>query len=271
MKVVNKKTFGNGVVFALRTETGKVVETTDTFLPYYTKNAVGRRENCLIDSDFGSRKERWMIGVSTMSGCPIGCKFCAAGGKFNANLTAEEIIAQVDFILNLNNKSKPSEAKEFRILMTRMGEPALNFKEVTKAAELLKEKFPFAEILISTVGLRNGSLDSWLELSKKHKEIHLQFSIHSTSQEYRDWLIPAKNKLAFDEIRSFANKWMDVKNNKRKISLNFTVVEGSEFNIEKIKEFFPKEQFFIKLSPVNENCYTRINNITGAIKQRNAA
>ena len=271
MKVVNKKTFGNGMVFALRTESGKIVETTDTFLPYYTKNAVGRRANCLIDKDFGSRKERWMIGVSTMSGCPIGCKFCAAGGKFHSNLTAEEIIDQVDFILDLNKKSKPSEAKEFRILMTRMGEPALNFKEVTRAAELLKGKLPFAEILISTVGLRNGSLDAWLELSKKYKEIHLQFSIHSTSEDYRDWLIPARNKVAFDEIRLFANKWMDVKNNQRKISLNFTVVEGSEFDIEKIKRYFPKEHFFIKLSPVNENHYTRINNITGAIKQKNAA
>jgi 23S rRNA (adenine2503-C2)-methyltransferase len=270
MKILNKKDFGNGKVFALTTSTGKIVETTDTFLPFYTKNAVGRRENTLIDGKFGTRKDRWMIGVSTMSGCPVGCKFCAAAGKYNGNLKAEEILEQIDFILGLN-KEKPQNAREFRILMTRMGEPALNYIEVTKAVHLIKERWPFAEIAISTIGINKPALEEWLKLSEKYKEIHLQFSIHSTSNEYRDWLIPAKNKLSFEEIKKFGKRWMNVKNNHRKISLNFTLVEGSEFDVDKIKEYFPKEYFFIKLSPVNENLYTRHNNITGAIKQKNIA
>lgn len=31
-----------------------------------------------------------------MSGCPIGCKFCGTGKRFIRNLTADEIVAQVD-------------------------------------------------------------------------------------------------------------------------------------------------------------------------------
>jgi 23S rRNA (adenine2503-C2)-methyltransferase len=271
MRIINQKTFGNGRVFALKTESGKIVETTDTFLPYYTRNAVGRRKNSLIKKDFGSRDERWMIGISTMSGCPVGCKFCAAGKRFRGNLTAEEILEQIEFILSLNKKYKPSRSKEFRILMTRMGEPALNYKEVCKAIRLIKEKYPFSEIAISTIGIKNKALKAWLKLSKKYSEIHLQFSIHSTSEKYRDWLIPIKNKITFEGIKQFGKRWMKVKNNKRKISLNFTIVEGSEFSVRKIKKYFPKEDFFIKLSPVNENACSRSNNITGAIKQKNIA
>ncbi|MGV8151693.1 MAG: radical SAM protein [Candidatus Nanoarchaeia archaeon] len=271
MEIINKKTFGNGQVFALRTESGKIVETTDTFLPNYTKNAVGRRNNVLISKDFGSRKQRWMIGISTMSGCPVGCKFCAAGARFIGNLTGEEMLQQIEFVLELNKEFLPQEAQEFRILMTRMGEPALNYKEVCKAIKLIKEKYPYAQIAISTIGMRNKALKEWLKLSQEYKEIHMQFSIHSTSQDYRNWLIPIKNKLNFKEIKEFGQKWMKVPNNKRKIALNFTLVKGSEFLIEKIKRFFPKENFFIKLSPINENHYTKTNHLKGAIKQINVA
>ncbi len=49
-----------------------------------------------------------MIGVSCMSGCPVGCKFCATEKlkKFR-NLTAEEIVSQVKFILDKNPDYNP--------------------------------------------------------------------------------------------------------------------------------------------------------------------
>ena len=95
LKEIKMKEFTNGNVYALKTEDGYPLETTDTFLPYYTKDAIGNKQNCLNSNDIGSRKDRWMIGVSCMSGCPVGCKFCATGQlkKFR-NLTSEEIEEQ---------------------------------------------------------------------------------------------------------------------------------------------------------------------------------
>ena len=58
MEVKKHKKFGNGYVYALTTSKGKLVETTDTFLPYYTINAVGRRTNALIAPKFASRSDR---------------------------------------------------------------------------------------------------------------------------------------------------------------------------------------------------------------------
>ena len=49
-----------------------------------------------------------------MSGCPVRCKFCATGNmKRYRNLTAEEIVEQVEFAINKAG-ADPSKAKEFK-------------------------------------------------------------------------------------------------------------------------------------------------------------
>lgn len=80
-----------------------------------------------------------MIGISCMSGCPVRCKFCATGNMKAQyrRLTAEEMVEQVDFIRNLHPEIDTNSCKEFKINMTRMGEPALNWEEVQKAAKIL--------------------------------------------------------------------------------------------------------------------------------------
>ena len=104
-KTAANRTFANGAVYALRTEDDYPIETTDTFLPMITRDAEARGTNELVLPSFGSRKDRWMIGVSVMSGCPVRCPFCATGAlKKWRNLTAEEILAQVDFIVEKNKE-----------------------------------------------------------------------------------------------------------------------------------------------------------------------
>ncbi|MCK4670469.1 MAG: radical SAM protein [Nanoarchaeota archaeon] len=269
MKVKKVKQFGNGYVYALLTSSGKMVETTDTYLPYYTINAVGRRSNALIFPEFASRKDRWMIGISVSSGCPVGCKFCATGSKFFGHLSAEEMFEQVEFIVGKNKDFDPEKSKEFKVLFTRMGEPALNYPEVSQAIEMIKEKYPNAVIGLSTIGVDNPALEGWLEISKKYTDIQMQFSVHTTSEEERNELIPFKKKMNYEQIRDYAERWMKVPNNKRKVALNFTILEGNEFSMEKLEEYFPKEYFFIKLSPLNENKITRKNNLKGVIEEQN--
>lgn len=46
MKEIKKKSFANGDVYLLETKDGYPVEVTDTFLPYYTKDAVGGESEC---------------------------------------------------------------------------------------------------------------------------------------------------------------------------------------------------------------------------------
>lgn len=53
MNIVKSKSFKNGTVYCLRLEDGMLVETTDTFLPYYTKDAIGRKQNFLDNDNLG--------------------------------------------------------------------------------------------------------------------------------------------------------------------------------------------------------------------------
>jgi 23S rRNA (adenine2503-C2)-methyltransferase len=279
MKQLKEKTFANGAVYALATAKGNLIETTDTFLPYETINAIGRRTNKLISCEnVGSRSERWMIGISTMSGCPVRCRFCAtANMKRVALLSAREMVDQVRFILKKNPACRPSVAREFKVLFTRMGEPALNGDAVLEAIRMLKKEYPNISVSVSTIGIRNDFLQKLLTLRDAYEDdfIQLQFSVHSTSEKDRDWLQPAKNKMDFKDINEFAKTW--VRGGRRKITLNFTItdkkegadIHRNEFDVEKLSHSFDKALFFIKLSPLNANMVSDANDLVGVIQEKN--
>jgi len=249
MKIKKQKRFANGTVYCLELEDGRLIETTDTFLPYYTKDAIGRRQNILNNLELGNRSERWMIGVSVMNGCPVGCKFCATG-QMNGwrNLTAGEIVKQVQFVVNKAN-IVPRSSKEFKINYTRMGEPFLNIDNVKEAIRIISAFYPNVHHYISTIGIK-GSDFSWIKDS-----ITLQVSLHSLDEERRNWLIPYRNKMTIPELGMIETR------SNLKTTLNLTLLEESDFDIAKLKDHFPAKYFFIKLSPINPNEVSEKNNL----------
>lgn len=254
MEVKKSKQFANGIVYCLALEDGKLIETTDTFLPFYTKDAIGRKQNFLDNNNLGDRSERWMIGVSTMSGCPVRCKFCASGNmKSYRNLTAEEIVEQVEFIVNNNPNFNPTESKEFKINYTRMGEPFLNIDEVKKAIAIINDKYPNAHHYISTIGIKGS------DFSFVKDNITLQISLHSFDDEKRNWLIPFKNKLTIEELGQIRTE------SNLKTTINLTLVDESDFDAEKLQKYFDKEHFFVKLSPINPNNISEKNHLGNGV------
>jgi 23S rRNA (adenine2503-C2)-methyltransferase len=245
---VKRREFKNGVVYLLKTEDGYPIEVTDTFLPFYTKDAIGRKQNCLKDTDLGTRDDRWMIGVSTMSGCPVRCKFCATARlkKWRA-LTAQEIIEQVHFAVE-KCADHPADSQEFKINYTRMGEPFLNIDAVRGAIAYF-DRFtkgywgPGKQIhhYVSTIGIQ-GSDFSWIR-----DNTTLQISLHSLDEERRRWLIPFPRLMSLEELGQIRT------GSKLKTTLNMTLVDEKDFDIEKLKRYFDPKYFFIKLSPINPN------------------
>jgi len=259
MKEIKSKSFANGKVYLLHTEDGYPIETTDTFLPYYTKDAIGRNQNALASYDVGSRKERWMVGVSVMSGCPIRCKFCATAKlKKWRCLTAEEIVEQVRFIRDKNLGVDASSCKEFKINYTRMGEPFLNIEAVKKAIAIIDQEYPNAHHYVSTIGVK-GADYSWVK-----DNITLQVSVHSFDEAQRDWLIPYNRKMTLAELGQIRTK------SNLKTTINLTLVDESDFDIAKLKQWFDPKHFFVKLSPINKNDISEKNNLgDGVIKAVN--
>lgn len=263
INLVTSKKFANGIVYMLRTKDGYPLETTDTFLPYYTKNCINEHTNELKSNEIGDRNERWMIGVSCMSGCPVHCKFCATGQlKQFRNLRAEEIYSQVEFILEQNPDIDITKTKEFKINYTRMGEPFLNLGNVRRAIKLI-EKHPRLQGVrvhhyISTIGIK-GSDFSWIK-----DNITLQISLHSLDESRRHDLIPLPSLMTIKELGEIRTE------SSLKTTVNMTLVDNADFDIEKLKKYFDKDYFFIKLSPVNKNVISESNDIgDGIIKGQN--
>lgn len=260
IKLIRKREFANGIVYAIETEDGYPIEVTSTYLPFYTKECINGHTNELTSGYLGDYNERYMIGVSVASGCPVRCKFCATGQlKKYRNLTAEEILEQVNFVINENKKNgfDPSNSKEFKINYTRMGEYSYNKIEIQKAIQMIDELMPFTHHFVSTIGIKGDNFD-WIK-----DNITLQISVHSLDEEYRNWLIPIKNKMTLKELGQIRT------NSGQKTTINLTLTNKEQLDVKRLKKYFDPQYFFIKLSPLNENLISDKNEIEGTIKVEN--
>lgn len=150
---------------------------------------------------------RTVICCSTMSGCPMGCRFCGAGDFFARNLDASEIVAQVTHCINQTGVD-PHIMGRLQIMFMSMGEPMLNMRALMIALEMLHHKYPNAALLISTSGPL-VSYTSFFEISRRIPMIGLQFSVHETTDEKRNALIPFKSKMSLEQIAAVGGCWHD--------------------------------------------------------------
>lgn len=143
-------------------------------------------------------EERTVICCSTQSGCPVGCRFCGAGDYFVRNLSAEEIVSQPEYLLQFKDIDA-SKIEKFQIMVMSMGEPLLNFRNLEKAFEILYQKYPNAKLLISTIGPMIDYTPV-MDMCKRIPTVGLQFSVHESTNEKRNKLIPFHKKLTLEEI-----------------------------------------------------------------------
>lgn len=218
--------------------------------------------------------KRTVLCISVQSGCPVGCKFCGTGKKFIRNLTSNEIVDQVKHCLkDMNIENINSEGERFQIMFMSMGEPMLNFDNVEKAIRELNILYPNAELLLSTVGIKDKVVMHKLKLlSRDIKKVGLQFSIHEAFENKRNELIPFKNKLNLREIRDYAINWHYITN--RPVYINYCIGESnqSEEEMNRLKDLFSPVIFNLTFSVIcsaDENMkdkgykeLDRINNIS---------
>ena len=138
-------------------------------------------------------QDRTVICCSTQSGCPVGCRFCGTGDYFVRNLTTEEIVSQVDHSIEQTGIDA-AEMKKLQIMFMSMGEPLLNLKALIPALHILYEKYPHARLLISTSGPDVDYMPLH-EVAAEIPTIGLQFSVHESTDEDRNALVPFKKKL----------------------------------------------------------------------------
>jgi 23S rRNA (adenine2503-C2)-methyltransferase len=228
--------------------------------PSIAEIAVGKFRNndrCLVEVVDGlcpplPRERKWVINVSTQFGCPVGCPFCDAAFEFHGNLTAQEILAQVEWVLARH----PKEIKrcgKLKVHFARMGEPSLN-DAVLEAATRLPNLIPVPGLWCCLATVAPKGRQTWFEQLFEIKELlyrgrfQLQFSVQSTSEEERKRLIPIPH-LTLQELAALGlsfYKPMD-----RKVVLNFALSTKTEFNAEIISTLFDPKVFAVKITPIN--------------------
>ncbi|RVT96278.1 radical SAM protein [Rhodovarius crocodyli] len=150
---------------------------------------------------------RTVICCSTMSGCPMGCRFCGAGDFFARSLSAEEIVAQVEHCIAETGVA-PAEMKRLQIMFMSMGEPLLNLAGLIPAIERLYAMYPSAALLISTSAPDIGkAFADVVDISVRVPTVGLQFSVHESTDEARDKLIPFQRKLGLWDIALRGAEW----------------------------------------------------------------
>lgn len=219
-----------------------------------------------------ARDEKWVLIVSTLYGCPVGCPICDAGGWYKGKLTAEEILGQIDFLVSVRYPDKNIPCKKFKIQFARMGDPALN-RNVIEVLKELPGRFHAPGLMpcISTVA-PNGADNFFEELIDMKNAMYpggrfqMQFSIHSTDKISRDALIPI-NKWEFEKIADFGERFHT--SGERKIALNFALAENAAVDVDVLRKYFDPEIFIVKLTPVNPTLSALSNGVRDRLLESN--
>jgi 23S rRNA (adenine2503-C2)-methyltransferase len=136
------------------------------------------------------RDGRRSLCLSSQSGCPLTCTFCATGQMaFGRNLTASEILDQALHFRRL-------EAIDHCVFMG-MGEPMLNLDAVLEACERLPEiGITHRRTTISTVGWIPGIE----RLAESEMPLRLALSLHAADEALRSELMPVNERYPLRDV-----------------------------------------------------------------------
>ena len=201
-----------------------------------------------------SRSEKSVIIVSTQIGCQMRCLMCDAASVFQGNLSAGEILAQVELVMSRHPGGELLRCRKLKVHLARMGEPSRN-PAALEVLLALPGLYPEASLLpvVATVAPRGS--EAWFEelLDLKGRlysggMFQLQFSVNSTDASYRDRLMPFE-KWGLPEMAKYGERWFS--DGDRKVVLNFALAEDAPLSPLDIASRFDPAMFMVKITPVN--------------------
>lgn len=160
------------------------------------------------------RDGRRSLCLSSQSGCPLTCKFCATGSmRFTRNLTAAEIVDQALHF-------RRSERVDHCVFMG-MGEPMLNLDAVLTACERLPDLgIGHRHTAISTVGWIPGIE----RLTECDMPLRLALSLHAAEDALRSELMPVNERYPLGDVLDACRRHYERK--RRRIFVEYVMLAG---------------------------------------------
>ena len=133
---------------------------------------------------------RRSLCLSSQSGCPLTCTFCATGTmRFGRNLSMSEILDQA---LHFRRAEPVNQA-----VFMGMGEPLMNFDAVVGACERLPDLgIATSHTTISTVGWLPGIE----RLTEEGPRARLALSLHAPDDALRSELMPVNDRYPLADV-----------------------------------------------------------------------
>ncbi len=170
------------------------------------------------------------VCVSSQVGCPLGCKFCATGQiGFRRNLSAGEIVGQLLFF-----RGKYGEDAFNNIVFMGMGEPLLNYENVTRSVGIISSELGLSlsakRITVSTVGI----VPKIYQLADSGLKVNLAISLHAATDEKRKKLMPAAKPYPLADLMKAAKYFADKR--KKRITFEYILFEGFNDTFQDVKD-----------------------------------
>jgi 23S rRNA (adenine2503-C2)-methyltransferase len=189
------------------------------------------------------RDGRRSICVSSQSGCPLTCTFCATGQmRFGRNLTAWEILDQALHFRRL-------EAIDHCVFMG-MGEPMLNLDAVLGAARRLPDVgITNRRTTVSTVGWLPG-LRRFVD--EVDEPIRLALSLHAADPALRSRLMPVNDRYPLEDVVAECRRYVELR--RRKVFVEYVMLAGVNDRVEQAAQLaglLDPKAFKVNLIPYN--------------------
>jgi 23S rRNA (adenine2503-C2)-methyltransferase len=167
---------------------------------------------------------RRSLCVSSQSGCPLTCSFCATGQmRFGRNLSASEIVDQALHFRRV-------EAVDHCVFMG-MGEPMLNLDHVLAAARRLPALgITHRRTTVSTVGWLPG-LRRFVD--EVEEPIRLALSLHAPTDELRSELMPVNVRYPLVDVLAACRRYFELRH--RKVFVEYVLLAGVNDRVEQAR------------------------------------
>lgn len=188
------------------------------------------------------RDGRRSLCVSSQSGCPLTCAFCATGQmKFGRNLTAWEILDQA---LHFRRISEVDHC-----VFMGMGEPMMNLDNVLEACRRLPALgISSRRTAISTVGWIPG-ID---KLTADPLPLRLALSLHAANPDLRSRLMPVNDRYPLSDVLRACERFYERK--RRMVFIEYVMLGGINDSVPQARELaalLDPKIFKINLIPYN--------------------
>jgi 23S rRNA (adenine2503-C2)-methyltransferase len=190
------------------------------------------------------RDGRRSLCVSSQSGCPLTCTFCATGSmKFGRNLTASEILDQA---LHFRRKERVSN-----LVFMGMGEPLINVDSVLESCERLPAiGIANSHTTVSTVGWIPG-IQTMADPATPN--VRLALSLHAADPALRSELMPVNDRYPLPAVMDAVREWHSAR--KRKVFIEYVMLDGVNDRYQQAVQLAdllqPHSAFKVNLIPYN--------------------